>query len=48
MWLDRITGWMARCGQILAQPPEGVGGRLRSLLHSQLLSSQRLESETGS
>lgn len=35
--MDKMAGWMARCGQILAQPPEDVGGGLRSLPHSQLL-----------
>lgn len=38
MWgMDKMAVLMARCGQILAQPSEGVGGRLRSLPLSQLL-----------
>lgn len=31
VWMDKLAGWIARCGQILAQPPEEVGGRLKSL-----------------
>lgn len=34
VWMDKMAGWIARCGQILAQPPEEVGGRLKSLFPS--------------